>query len=58
MAAFLGTGIAIFLIILGMYRDPYVPYMAPGLQAHLIFLAGMEIVYLLLCCTTDYERRA
>ena len=46
MAGFLGTGIAIFLIILGMYRDPYVPYMAPGLQAHLIFLAGMEIVYL------------
>ncbi|WML68448.1 MAG: hypothetical protein METHP_02073 [Methanoregula sp. SKADARSKE-2] len=46
MAGFLGTGIAIFLIILGMYRDQYVPYMAPGLQAHLIFLAGMKIVYL------------
>ena len=43
LAGFLGAAMAVFLIILGMYRDPYVPTMVPGILPRLAFLAGMEI---------------
>lgn len=43
LAGFLGTAVAIFLIIIGMYVNQYVPTMAPGLLSRLVFLVGMEI---------------
>ena len=43
LAGFFGAAMAVFLIILGMYWNQYVPIMAPGLLPRLAFLAGMEI---------------
>ncbi|MFA5236583.1 MAG: hypothetical protein WC362_01850 [Methanoregula sp.] len=43
LAGFVGAVLAIFIIIIGMYMDQYVPYMEPGLLPRLAFVAGMEL---------------
>jgi len=43
LAGFLGAAMAVFLIILEMYWNQYVPTMASGSLPRLAFLAGMEI---------------